>query len=214
MLQLGKCLVEGIVFVETRLSGAEAMLGGEELGEWAVDLVADDFFVGDEDVFEDGLVELAPNLVTCAHVERMWVFEQFQVGFEELCSVAEVIDHGGKFGSEFVALPFDVCQAGANLALWQGAVRGEARSRSEELHHNGVQVSRMVSRVLDSNLRAAVGAFSSHCAGMTMTPSIYKGLSSEELEDVTFSKMLEMNAQVADVMGALGEAIRQELARA
>ena len=47
-----------------------------------------------------------------------------------------------------------------------------------------------------------------------MTPSIYKRLSSEELEDVTFSKMLEMNAQVADVMGALGEAIRQELARA
>ena len=86
--------------------------------------------------------------------------------------------------------------------------------RSEELHHNGVQVSRLVSRVLDSNLRAAVGAFSSHCAWMTMTPSIYKGPSSEELEDVTFSKMLEMNAQVADVMGALGEAIRQELVRA
>jgi len=96
MFQLRKCLVEGVVLVETCLSGAEAVLGCEEFCEWAVDLISDDFFVGNEDVLEDGLIELAPNLVTRPHIERVGVFEQFQVGFEELRSVAEVIDHGGE----------------------------------------------------------------------------------------------------------------------
>ncbi|WP_035781863.1 hypothetical protein [Arthrobacter sp. H14] len=68
--------------------GAEAVLGSEEFGERAVDLITDDFFVGDEDVFEDGLVELAPDLVTCAHVERAGVFEQSQVGLKEFGPIA------------------------------------------------------------------------------------------------------------------------------
>jgi hypothetical protein len=59
---------------------AEAVLNGEEFCERAVDFISDDFFVRDEDVFEDGLVEFAPNFVACADVERVGVFEQFQVG--------------------------------------------------------------------------------------------------------------------------------------
>ncbi|HEX4058069.1 MAG TPA: hypothetical protein VHX87_07115 [Galbitalea sp.] len=55
-------------------------MNGEEFNQRAVDLISDDFFVRDEDVFEDGLVELAPNFVARADVERVGVFEQFQVG--------------------------------------------------------------------------------------------------------------------------------------
>lgn len=47
------------------------MLNCNELGQGAVDLISDDFFVGDEDVLEDGLVELATDFVACAHVEGM-----------------------------------------------------------------------------------------------------------------------------------------------
>lgn len=73
MLQFGKCLFEGVVLVETCFSGTVTVLRGEEFRQWAVDIVADNFFVGDENVFEDGLIELASDLVACSHIERMGV---------------------------------------------------------------------------------------------------------------------------------------------
>ena len=101
------------------------MLNCKELGQRAVDLISDDFFVGDEDVFEDGLVELATDFVACAHVEGMGVFKQSQVGLEELGPLAEVISDSGEFGPELVALASDVREAGTDLALRKGAIRCE-----------------------------------------------------------------------------------------
>lgn len=67
--QFSEGLVKGVALVETRHSGAETVLGSEEFRERAVDLISDDFLVGDEDVLEDGLVEFAPCFIACAHVE-------------------------------------------------------------------------------------------------------------------------------------------------
>lgn len=84
---------------------------------------------------------------------------------------------------------------------------------SEEIQANGVEVNRLKTRVLDVGVRDAVLAFSTHCIEMTMTPSGFKGLSGEELENFALSKMNQMSVQVALVMDALGEAIRSELGR-
>jgi hypothetical protein len=98
------------------------VLGGEQFREGAVDFVADDFLVGDEDVFEDGLVEFAADLVAGVQVEGVRVFEQFQVGFEERGTFAEVVGYGVEFDAKFLPLPADVREACTDLALRQSSL--------------------------------------------------------------------------------------------
>ncbi|WP_354569449.1 hypothetical protein [Glaciihabitans sp. UYNi722] len=142
--QFSERLVEGVARAQSRFAGAEAVLGGEKFCQRAVDLVSDDFFVGHEDVLEDRLIELAPYLVTSAHVEGVWIFEQSKVGLEELGSLAEVVDHRVEISAELFALSSDVGETSTDLALRQCAVCGEV----EQVLFLGVEVDQLILKLL------------------------------------------------------------------
>ncbi|MDF3284951.1 hypothetical protein [Gordonia sp. N1V] len=52
-----------------------AGVGGEKLGERAVDVVGGDLFVVDVEMFEDGLVQPSPGLVAGSGVELVRIGE-------------------------------------------------------------------------------------------------------------------------------------------
>ncbi|WP_330446809.1 hypothetical protein OH817_03920 [Kocuria rhizophila] len=66
------------------------MFGGEEFPQRRADVVADDFIVGDVDVGEDRLVELASGGFTGVEIQLVGVLEQVDVGVEERSAAGEV----------------------------------------------------------------------------------------------------------------------------
>ncbi|TFB63462.1 hypothetical protein E3O47_07490 [Cryobacterium sp. TMT2-17-1] len=84
---------------------------------------------------------------------------------------------------------------------------------SDEMHSNGVNVNRLVSRVLSDDLRDGVSRFTAACSAHTFLPKEFEELRGEELEDHSFRKMAAFGHQVNDVMDMLGSAIRLELTR-
>lgn len=82
---------------------------------------------------------------------------------------------------------------------------------SDEMHKNGVNVNRLTSRVLNDEMRANVEVFTSFTAALSYLPKEFEGLSGDDLEDRAYSKIVEMNHQVASVMSPLGAQIRVAL---
>lgn len=85
-------------------------------------------------------------------------------------------------------------------------------SLSEEIHANGVEVRRLVTRVLDGDVRAAVADFSSICARLTLAPTDLQGLAGDQLEIRVCAQMEELTVSCDAVFGILGDAVRGELA--
>ncbi|WP_453975928.1 hypothetical protein [Brevibacterium pityocampae] len=100
-------------------------LDGEQITERVFEVVIDDLVVVDEDVLEDGLVEATADFVAGVHVQLVGIFEQAQVGLDELDRVPERIDGGLELGGEAFALSADLAELGADLLLRDGVVDGQ-----------------------------------------------------------------------------------------
>ncbi|MFI2705372.1 hypothetical protein [Cellulosimicrobium composti] len=85
----------------------------------------DDLVMVDEDVLEDGLVKAAADFVAGVHVQLVGVFEQAQVGLDELDRVLERVDGGLELGGEAFAFSADLAELGADLLLRNGVVDDE-----------------------------------------------------------------------------------------
>lgn len=79
---------------------------------------------------------------------------------------------------------------------------------SEEMHNNGVDVSRLNARVLDEETRAAVENFARTCAVLTTSPKAYEGLVDDAAESVAIENMRQLANEVAALMEQVGGQIR------
>lgn len=84
---------------------------------------------------------------------------------------------------------------------------------SDEMHVNGVNVNRLVSRVLDQTIREQVADFTLFVAGLALLPKALEGLSPGQLEDAMLHKMSEFQARYDAVAVPIGESVRQMLQR-
>ena len=80
------------------------------------------------------------------------------------------------------------------------------------MHANGVEVIRLRNRLLNAELRDKIQDFESLCGQVSQSPSHFKGLEGDQLENAATSRMIGFDAAVGDVMDALGAALRLELA--
>lgn len=83
---------------------------------------------------------------------------------------------------------------------------------SDDIHSNGVEVRRLVSRVLDAGVRAAVDAFDETSARLSTSPRYLEGLTGDELENRAAASMMELNDGYEALTSILGEALRREIA--
>lgn len=106
-------------------AGVVDRLDGEEVSERVFEVVVDDLVVVDEDVLEDGLVEASADFVAGVHVQLVGVFEETQVGLDELDGVLEGVDGGLELGGEAFAFSADLAELGADLLLRDRVVDGQ-----------------------------------------------------------------------------------------
>ena len=104
------------------------------------------------------------------------------------------------------AMHFDHMQARADIYTQL------PESYSEEMHANDVDVSRLRNRILDADLRAEIELFSSASIEASLSPTVYKGATGEDLEDRAMRNFGAFSASVSTVMDKLGTALRKELA--
>jgi len=84
---------------------------------------------------------------------------------------------------------------------------------SEEMQANRANVYRLVSRVLDDDLRFQIRVFTKSSAGLSLLPKDIEGMESDSLEGHMFERYEEFSAQFDQVMRPLGDQIRALLAR-
>lgn len=83
---------------------------------------------------------------------------------------------------------------------------------NNDLHANGVEVRRLASRVLDTEIRESVREFASASAQLTTSPKDLMGMSGERLEEYALTKGAEFTAVYEATSELLGNAIRAEIA--
>lgn len=75
----------------------------------------------------------------------------------------------------------------------QGEYARLPENLSEELMGNAVEVRRLASRILDSDVRDAVDEFIALSTRLSLLPKSLKGLTGTHLEDQTFAKLVEFD---------------------
>ncbi|MCJ0700239.1 hypothetical protein FRIG_03670 [Frigoribacterium faeni] len=83
---------------------------------------------------------------------------------------------------------------------------------SDEMHTNGVDVTRLRNRLLDDSLRTRIERFQEECAKASMLPTRYKGLEGDQLEAEALGLLTTFGSQVSILMDYLGTVLRRELA--
>jgi hypothetical protein len=83
---------------------------------------------------------------------------------------------------------------------------------SDEMHANGVAVSRLNSRVLDQSVRSGVEAFVAAATSLPLSPRDLVGLHGDDLESAASQKFAALAHSARGVQELLGAAVRLELA--
>lgn len=83
---------------------------------------------------------------------------------------------------------------------------------SEEELATRLSLKRNVSRVLDGEVRAAVDELSGVTADISLTPTMLKGLSGDDLEAAAAARMYPLGPVVERANDVIGSALRRELA--
>ncbi|WP_157535559.1 MULTISPECIES: DUF3824 domain-containing protein [unclassified Microbacterium] len=82
---------------------------------------------------------------------------------------------------------------------------------SDAMHVNGVDVNRLRTRLLDTELRAAVDSFRSASIAASLDPGVYEGRSGNDVENAAFARSSRFAEHVERMMDELGAALRTEL---
>ena len=83
---------------------------------------------------------------------------------------------------------------------------------SDDTHANLVDVRRLASRTLDSDVRGAIDDFISRSTGLSTTSKGLEGLVGTHLEGAAVTNLLELDAAYTAVSITLGDAVRREIA--
>lgn len=104
------------------------------------------------------------------------------------------------------AMHFDHMQAR------QGKYTQLPETLSEDMMANAVEVRRLASRILDSEVRDGVDEFIALSTRLSMLPKSLEGLTGSRLEDQAFAKLVEFDKGFTAMTTTLGEAARREIA--
>lgn len=83
---------------------------------------------------------------------------------------------------------------------------------NDDSYANLVEVRRLTSRVLDSDVRDAVERFIEISVRVSILPEDLRGLSGDRLEDTASAKVVALNDGYLAVSCVVGEAVRREIA--
>ena len=83
---------------------------------------------------------------------------------------------------------------------------------SDDISANIVEVRRLTSRILDSDVRDAIDVFIALSTRLSLSPKDLEGLTGSRLEDRSFVKFSEFNEGYEAMSKILGESTRQEIA--
>jgi len=82
---------------------------------------------------------------------------------------------------------------------------------SDEMLANGIDVKRLMTRVLDDEVRGAVDTFNSETVRLSLHPLYLKGYEGEALERRADARMYELNEAYSKVSDLLGKKVREEI---
>ena len=103
------------------------------------------------------------------------------------------------------ALHFDHMQAR------QGNYTQLPDSLNEQIHANGVEVRRLVTRVLDPQVRQAVETFTSLTSRLTISPKDFEGLVGEDLESRAAAKLAALGTEHEALSEVIGNTVREAI---
>ena len=89
--------------------------------------MASDFVVVDVDVFEDGLIELAPYVVVGIEIELVGIFQKLEADFDECGALSKLAEATLSLGVNSIALALDVSDALSDLGLGELPISGKVK---------------------------------------------------------------------------------------
>lgn len=123
---------------------------------------------------------------------------------ETLIALQDAVQAMARFAGR--ALHFDHMQAR------QGKYTQLPDALSDDVYANRVEVRRLTSRILDSDVRDAIDGFIGLSARLSTSPKDLEGLVGSRLEDGALAKLAELNDGYDAMSRILGEAARREIA--
>lgn len=123
---------------------------------------------------------------------------------ETLLALQDAVQAMARFTGQ--AMHFDHMQAR------QGMYTQLPGTLSDDSYANTVDVRRLASRVLDSDVRNAVDQFVDLSTRLSVSPKDLEGLSGDRLEGRALAKFGELSEGYSAVSSLLGEAVRREIA--
>ncbi|MFJ6003660.1 hypothetical protein [Arthrobacter sp. NPDC092385] len=123
---------------------------------------------------------------------------------ETMLALQDAVQAMARFAGQ--AMHFDHMQAR------QGKYTQLPDALSNDMFVNQVEVRRLASRILDSDVRDAVDGLIELTVRLTTSPKDLEGLVGDRLENGAFAKLANLNDEYAAVSRILGEAVRREIA--